>query len=51
MHLAGNMVFLWVFGNSVEDRLGKVGYLAFYLAGGVVAGLGHVLIERAPGGG
>ncbi len=49
MHLAGNMLFLWVFGNSVEDRLGKVGYLAFYLAGGVMAGLGYVLIEPRPG--
>ena len=48
MHLAGNMLFLWVFGNSVEDRLGKVGYLLFYLAGGVMAGLGHVIIETAP---
>jgi membrane associated rhomboid family serine protease len=47
MHLLGNMLFLWVFGNSVEDRLGKVGYLAFYLGGGVVAGLGHVLLQDA----
>lgn len=48
MHLAGNMLFLYVFGNSVEDRLGKVGYLCFYLAGGVCAGLGHVLVEDSP---
>jgi len=47
-HLIGNMVFLYVFGNGVEDRLGKVGYLAFYLAGGVVAGLGHCLVSPAP---
>ncbi|MCX5662453.1 MAG: rhomboid family intramembrane serine protease [Planctomycetota bacterium] len=47
-HLLGNMLFLYVFGNSVEDRLGKVGYLAFYLAGGVCAGLGHVLVEDSP---
>ncbi len=47
MHLLGNMLFLYVFGNSVEDRLGKVAYLLFYLAGGVVAGLGHALIEQA----
>ncbi len=45
MHLIGNMVFLFVFGNSVEDRLGKVGYLAFYLAGGILAGLGHAMVE------
>ena len=45
-HLLGNMLFLYVFGNSVEDRLGKVAYLFFYLAGGVVAGLGHALVEK-----
>jgi membrane associated rhomboid family serine protease len=48
MHLLGNMLFLYVFGNSVEDRLGKVGYLAFYLAGGVGAALGHAFIETTP---
>lgn len=48
MHLAGNMLFLYVFGNAVEDRLGSVGYLFFYLAGGVLAGLGHILIESSP---
>ena len=45
-HILGNMLFLYVFGNSVEDRLGKVAYLLFYLAGGVVAGLGHAVIEQ-----
>lgn len=48
MHLFGNMIFLYVFGNSVEDRLGKVGYLCFYLAGGVLAAIGHMLLEDAP---
>ena len=48
MHLLGNMLFLYVFGNSVEDRLGKLGYLCFYLAGGVLAGLGHALLEPNP---
>jgi membrane associated rhomboid family serine protease len=47
-HLLGNMVFLYVFGNSVEDRLGKIGYLLFYLAGGIVAALGHVSVESGP---
>ncbi len=47
-HLLGNMLFLYVFGNSVEDRLGKVGYLCFYLAGGVLAGLGHAMVELNP---
>lgn len=48
LHIVGNTLFLYVFGNAVEDRLGKIGYFAFYLAGGVLAGLGHVAIERAP---
>lgn len=48
LHLLGNMLFLYIFGNGVEDRLGKVGYLFFYLAGGVVAGLGHVLWSNNP---
>jgi membrane associated rhomboid family serine protease len=48
-HLIGNMVFLWVFGNAVNDRLGHAGYLAFYLAGGILAGLGYILLSgRAP---
>ena len=36
-HLLGNMLFLWIFGNNVEDALGHVRYLLFYLAGGFVA--------------
>ncbi len=48
MHLAGNMVILWVFGNAINDRLGHVGYAAFYLAGGVLAGLGHMMFSDAP---
>jgi membrane associated rhomboid family serine protease len=36
-HLLGNMLFLWIFGNNVEDALGKVRYLIFYLAGGFAA--------------
>ena len=44
-HLLGNMVFLWVFGNAVNDRLGNIGYFAFYLAGGIVAGIGYVLLS------
>ncbi|HET7471685.1 MAG TPA: rhomboid family intramembrane serine protease [Candidatus Limnocylindrales bacterium] len=45
IHLGGNMLYLWIFGNNVEDRLGRFGYLLFYLAGGVVAGLTQVLID------
>ncbi|MGF1634209.1 MAG: rhomboid family intramembrane serine protease [Phycisphaerae bacterium] len=47
-HLLGNMVFLYIFGNSVCVRMGQVGYLAFYLAGGVIAGCAHVLISDSP---
>lgn len=45
MHLIGNMLFLWVFGNAVNDRLGQAGYLAFYLAGGLLAGIGYLLLS------
>jgi membrane associated rhomboid family serine protease len=37
LHLAGNMLFLWIFGNNVEDAMGHVKYLAFYIVGGLVA--------------
>ena len=47
MHLIGNMIFLWVFGNAVEDRLGKLGYLLFYLSMGVFAGLAHWVTSDA----
>jgi hypothetical protein len=43
MHLAGNMWYLWLFGDNVEDRLGRVRFLLFYLAGGAAAGLIHYL--------
>ncbi|MCU1453730.1 MAG: putative rane protein [Acidimicrobiales bacterium] len=46
LHLVGNMLFLWVFGNNVEDRLGPLPFLAFYVIGGVVATLGYVLANR-----
>ena len=44
LHIGGNLLFLWIFGNNVEDRLGKLGFAAFYLAGGVVATLAHVAV-------
>ena len=47
LHLLGNMLFLWIFGNNIEDRLGRVAFLLFYLAGGVVAGLAQVWIDPA----
>ncbi len=44
-HLLGNMLFLWIFGNNIEDYLGKMSFLFFYLACGVVASLVHVLFN------
>lgn len=43
-HFAANMLFLWVFGDNVEDAMGSMRFLVFYLACGIVAGLGYVLI-------
>ena len=43
LHIAGNLLFLWVFGNNVEDFLGRIKYLAFYLLGGIAASLAHVM--------
>jgi membrane associated rhomboid family serine protease len=37
LHLAGNMLFLWIFGNTVEDSMGPVKFLPFYLVGGIAA--------------
>jgi membrane associated rhomboid family serine protease len=44
-HLAGNMLFLWIFGDNVEDFFGHLPYLLFYLACGVGSGLLHVLFN------
>src|SRR5262245_5256641 len=42
IHFLGNMWTLWIFGDNVEDRLGKVRYIALYLASGVAAALLHI---------
>jgi membrane associated rhomboid family serine protease len=42
-HLGGNMLFLWIFGDNVEDAIGHVRYLAFYLAGGVCAAVAQAI--------
>ena len=47
-HLIGNLVFLWVFGDNVEDRLGHGRFLLFFLLGAAVGGLGHVWITSEP---
>ncbi|HUQ44471.1 MAG TPA: rhomboid family intramembrane serine protease [Candidatus Limnocylindria bacterium] len=45
LHLLGNMLFLWIFGNNVEDRIGKLPYLLFYVVGGIAAALTQVVID------
>jgi len=47
MHLIGNMVFLYLFGDNIEQTIGRLRYLAFYLAGGIVATLGHYFSNPA----
>jgi membrane associated rhomboid family serine protease len=44
LHILGNMFFLYLFGNNVNDKLGNIGYLCFYLAGAVFSGIGHTLV-------
>jgi membrane associated rhomboid family serine protease len=44
MHLIGNMMFLWIFGNNIEDHLGRIRFLIFYLACGLVAAGLHLLL-------
>ena len=46
LHLLGNMLFLYIFGNNVNDKMGHAGYLGFYLAGGVFAGIAYVLMQH-----
>ena len=46
-HIAGNMLFLWIFGDNIEDRLGHVRYLIFYLVCGLIASLAHVFTTYA----
>jgi membrane associated rhomboid family serine protease len=48
LHLGFNLLFLWVFGRAVEDRLGHFGFLGFYLIGGAVAALAHALVDKSP---
>ena len=50
MHLLGNMLYLWIFGDNLEDSLGHGRYLVFYLLTGVIAGLAHVFVTAFFGG-
>jgi len=45
MHIGSNMLYLWIFGNNIEDHLGAVRYLLFYLVGGVAALVTHVALQ------
>lgn len=45
LHLIGNMVFLWVFGDNIEDILGHINYLLFYIAGGLAASATHIFFN------
>jgi membrane associated rhomboid family serine protease len=45
LHFLGNMLYLWIFGDNVEDRLGHVGYLLFYLFCGAAAALGQTITQ------
>lgn len=47
MHLAGNMLFLWVFGDNLEDQMGHMPFLAFYLASGIGAAFGQIIADPA----
>jgi membrane associated rhomboid family serine protease len=48
LHVIGNMLYLWIFGDNVEDRLGTGPYLVFYLLSGLVAAIGQGLVQPAP---
>lgn len=44
-HLGGNMLYLWIFGNNIEDRLGHLRFLTFYIFSGIVAAYSHAITE------
>ena len=50
MHLLGNMLYLWIFGDNLEDGMGHGRYLVFYLLTGILAGLAHVFVTAFFGG-
>ena len=50
LHLGGNMLFLWIFGNNVEDSMGRVKFLVFYLLAGLAATALQVVIGPDVGG-
>jgi membrane associated rhomboid family serine protease len=48
LHIIGNMYFLYLFGNNVNDKLGNAGYVCLYLGGAVFAGVGHTILHVNP---
>ena len=48
LHVIGNMLYLWIFGDNIEDRLGSGPYLVFYLLCGIVAAIGQGLVDPQP---
>src|SRR5262245_26583885 len=46
LHIGSNMIYLFVFGDNVEDRMGHVRFLIFYFVCGIVAGLTHILFNQ-----
>src|SRR4029079_9394595 len=50
MHIAGNMIYLWIFGDNVEDAMGHAKFLVFYLLCGVIATASHIFSTAAFGG-
>ena len=49
LHLGGNMLYLWIFGDNLEKTMGRARFLVFYLACGIAAGLAHILFSGASG--
>jgi len=45
LHIAGNMLFLWIFGNNIEDAMGRIKFILFYIGGGLAATFLQVLID------
>ena len=46
LHIAGNMLYLWIFGNNVEDAIGRIRFIFFYLLCGAVAAYAHAFANR-----
>ena len=45
LHIGGNMLFLWIFGNNIEDVMGSVSYLGFYVLSGLIAAAAHIAVQ------